>query len=212
MSTAEDILADILAGRPLVAILRGAARAEAVRLANAVWDTGLGVVEVTIQTPDAVQTLSAVAAAARERGEHCGAGTVVSADQVRAAVAAGAVFTVAPGFDPAVAEASRAAGLPHVPGVATATEVQRALAAGHTWLKMFPAGTLGPRWLREMRGPFPDLSFVATGGVDADSAADYLAAGAAAIGVGSAIGRAGELDRLVATLSERNTATASSPR
>ena len=63
-----------------------------------------------------------------------------------------------------------------------------------------------------MRGPFPDLSFVATGGVDADSAADYLAAGAAAIGVGSAIGRAGELDRLVATLSERNTATASSPR
>jgi 2-dehydro-3-deoxyphosphogluconate aldolase/(4S)-4-hydroxy-2-oxoglutarate aldolase len=199
-------VADILAGRPLVAILRGTGRAEAVRLANAVWDTGLGVVEVTIQTPDAVETLSAVAAAARERGEHCGAGTVVSAEQVRAAVAAGAVFTVAPGFDPAVADASLAAGLPHLPGVATPSEVQHALAAGHTWLKMFPASTLGPRWLRELRGPFPDARFVATGGIDADNVADYLAAGAAAVGVGSAIGRAGELGRLVAALSERNAA------
>jgi 2-dehydro-3-deoxyphosphogluconate aldolase / (4S)-4-hydroxy-2-oxoglutarate aldolase len=201
-------VADILAGRPLVAILRGVERAEAVRLANAVWDTGLGVVEVTIQTPEAVATLSAVAAAARERGEHCGAGTVVSADQVRVAAASGAVFTVAPGFDPAVAEASRAAGLPHVPGVATASEVQRALASGHTWLKVFPAGTLGPRWLREMRGPFPDVSFVATGGIDGDTAVDYLDAGAAAVGVGSAIGRTGGLDRLVAALSERNAAAA----
>jgi 2-dehydro-3-deoxyphosphogluconate aldolase/(4S)-4-hydroxy-2-oxoglutarate aldolase len=101
-----------------------------------------------------------------------------------------------------VAEASRAAGLPHVPGVATASEVQRALATGHTWLKMFPASTLGPRWLREMRGPFPEVSFVATGGIDGDNAVDYLGAGAAAVGVGSAIGRAGGLDRLMATLSE----------
>ncbi len=200
-------VADILAGRPLVAILRGTARAEAVALANAVWDTGLGVVEVTIQTADAVATLSAVAAAGRERGEHCGAGTVVSADQVRAAVSAGAVFTVAPGFDPAVAGASRLAGLPHVPGVAAATEGQRAVGAGPTWLKMFPASTLGPRWLREMRGPFPGLSFVATGGIDADNAPDYLAAGAAAIGVGSAIGRAGQLDRLVAAIAELDAAT-----
>ena len=197
-------VADILAGRPLVAFLRGTERAEAVRLANAVWDTGLGVVEVTIQTPDAVETLSAVAAAARERGERCGAGTVVSADQVRAALDAGATFTVAPGFDPAVADASRTAGLPHIPGVATATEAQRALAAGYTWLKMFPASTLGPRWLRELRGPFPDLRFVATGGIDADSTAEYLGAGAAAVGVGSAIGRPGELDRLVAAVSQRD--------
>ena len=86
----------------------------------------------------------------------------------------------------------------------TATEAQRALAAGHTWLKMFPASTLGPRWLRELRGPFPDLRFVATGGIDADSAAEYLGAGAAAVGVGSAIGRPGELDRLVAAVSQRD--------
>lgn len=199
-------IADVLTDRPLVAILRGTAPADAVRLAHAVWDTGLGVVEVPIQTPEAVSTLTAVAAAGRDRGEHCGAGTVVSADQVHAATVAGAVFTIAPGFDPSVADASRAAGVPHVPGVATPSEAQRALAGGYSWLKMFPAGALGSRWLREMSGPFPGLNFIATGGMNADNAMEYLSAGAAAIGIGSAIGRPGELDRLVAVLSAGNAA------
>ncbi len=193
-------IAALLSGRPLVAILRGVLPQEAVRLAHAVWDSGIGVVEVPIQTPDAVPSLAAVAAAARERGAVCGAGTVISADQVRVAADAGAVFTVAPGLDLEVLRASESAGLPHLPGVATPSEVQQALKAGCTWLKAFPAGALGPGWFRDMRGPFPGVHFVATGGVGAHNAKEFLAAGAAALGVGGSVTRPGGLDELLAVL------------
>ena len=193
-------IADLLSDRPLVAILRGVAPPEAVRLAQAVWDSGVGVVEVPIQTPDAVPSLVAVAAAASERGAVCGAGTVVSAEQVRVAAGARAAFTVAPGLDPEVLRASESAGLPHLPGVATASEIQQALRVGCTWLKAFPAAALGPAWFRDMAGPFPAVRFVATGGVGAHNARDYLAAGAAALGVGGAITRAGGLDELLTAL------------
>ena len=193
-------IAELFAGRPVVAILRGVAPAEAVALAQTVWDSGLGVVEVPIQTPDAVPSLAAVAAAARERGECCGAGTVISTDQVRVAADAGAGFTVAPGLDPEVVRASLAAGLPHLPGVATASEIQQALRAGCDWLKAFPAGSLGAGWFRDMRGPFPGVRFVATGGVGANNAREYLDAGAVALGVGSAVTRPGGLAELLAVL------------
>ncbi|GAA2329676.1 bifunctional 4-hydroxy-2-oxoglutarate aldolase/2-dehydro-3-deoxy-phosphogluconate aldolase [Dactylosporangium salmoneum] len=190
----------LLSGRPLVAILRGVPAPTAVALATAVWDSGLGVVEVPIQTPAAVECLRAVAAAGAERGALVGAGTVVTAEQVAVAAAAGAVFTVAPGLDAEVVAASRAAGLPHLPGVATPTEVHHALKAGCTWLKAFPAGSLGPGWIRELRGPFPDAKFVATGGIGADNARDYLDAGALALGVGGSVTRPGGLEALLDAL------------
>jgi len=192
--------AALLSGRPLVAILRGVAPGDAVRLADAVWDSGLGVVEVPIQTPDAVASLAAVAAAARDRGAVCGAGTVISAEQVRVAADSGAAFTVAPGLDLDVLRASESAGLPHLPGVATASEIQQALRAGCTWLKAFPAGALGAGWFRDMRGPFPAVRFVATGGVGAHNAGEFLGAGVPALGVGGAMTRPGGLDELLAVL------------
>ncbi|NEB81742.1 bifunctional 4-hydroxy-2-oxoglutarate aldolase/2-dehydro-3-deoxy-phosphogluconate aldolase, partial [Streptomyces sp. SID14478] len=91
------------------------------------------------------------------------------------------------GLDAAVASASVAAGLPHLPGVATATDVQAARALGLTWLKAFPASVLGADWFRAMRGPFPEVPFVATGGMDAGNAAAYLSAGARVVAVGSAL-------------------------
>jgi len=181
---------ELLEGRPLVAILRGVPVARALELARAVWDSGLGVVEVPIQTPEALDCLRVLAAAAPP-GAAVGAGTVRSVEQVARAAEAGARFTVAPGLDLDVVRASRAAGLPHLPGVATASEVHHALNAGCGWLKAFPAGSLGPGWLREMRGPFPEARFVATGGVGAHNARDYLAAGAGALGVGGAVTQGG---------------------
>ncbi|GAA3455090.1 bifunctional 4-hydroxy-2-oxoglutarate aldolase/2-dehydro-3-deoxy-phosphogluconate aldolase [Dactylosporangium matsuzakiense] len=191
---------ELLAGRPLVAILRGVPAERAVAIAAAVWDSGIGVVEVPIQTPDAVDCLRAVAVAAAARGALVGAGTVITAEQVTVAADAGAVFTVAPGLDPDVVAASHAAGMPHLPGVATPTEVQHALKAGCGWLKAFPATSLGPRWLRELRGPFPEARFVATGGIGPDNAGDFLAAGAAALGVGGTVTRPGGLEALLAVL------------
>ncbi len=186
----------LLSGRPLMAILRGVPLAQAVDLATAVWASGLGVVEVPIQTPAAVDVLRDLAS----RGTPVGAGTVLTPAQVSAAAAAGAAFTVAPGFDAAVARASHAAGLPHLPGVATATEVHHALRAGCHWLKAFPASALGPAWLRELHGPFPEARFVAAGGIGAHNARAFLSAGAAAVGVGGALTRPGGLTALLGSL------------
>jgi 2-dehydro-3-deoxyphosphogluconate aldolase/(4S)-4-hydroxy-2-oxoglutarate aldolase len=194
---------DVLGGRRLVAILRNVPADEAIRLARAVWDSGLGVVEIPIQTPAAVPVLAAVAAAAAEQGQPCGAGTVTTIERVRAAREAGASFTVAPGLDLQVLTASIVAGLPHLPGVATATEVQVALKAGCEWVKVFPADSLGPGWLRDMHGPFPGLRMVATGGISATNCAAYLDAGAAAVGVGGTVTRPGGLESLLAVLRAR---------
>jgi 2-dehydro-3-deoxyphosphogluconate aldolase/(4S)-4-hydroxy-2-oxoglutarate aldolase len=194
---------ELLGGRPLLAILRGVPVDRAVELAAAVWDTGIGAVEVPIQTPDALATLRAVARAGALRGERVGAGTVITPGQVGQAREAGAAFTVAPGFDAEILAASTAAGMPHLPGVATPSDVQHAVKAGCLWLKAFPASSLGPRWLRELRGPFPDVVFVATGGIDAGNARAFLDAGARSLGVGSTVTRPGGLDALVAALTTR---------
>jgi 2-dehydro-3-deoxyphosphogluconate aldolase/(4S)-4-hydroxy-2-oxoglutarate aldolase len=189
-----------LDGRPLLAILRGVPAGRAVELAQSVWDTGIGAVEVPIQTADALAALAAVARAAADRGERVGAGTVITVEQVARARDAGAAFTVAPGFDPEILDASRAAGMPHLPGVATPTDVQHAVKAGCRWLKAFPASSLGPRWLRELHGPFPHVCFVATGGIDAGNARAFLDAGARSLGVGGTVTRPGGLAGLVTAL------------
>ena len=183
-------------GVRVLVILRDLPADETLRLAGRAWDLGIDVVEVPIRTPEALPALRGVVAAARERGRPVGAGTVLTADQVRAAADAGAAFTVAPGLDLAVADAATARGLPHVPGVATPSEAQQALRHGLRWLKAFPAVSLGPAWFRAVTGPLPDLRFVATGGIDAGNAADFLAAGARVVGVGSALADPRQVDRL----------------
>jgi Entner-Doudoroff aldolase len=187
---------DIFHDQALMAILRGYSPTRSVELANRAWDAGISAVEVPVQTPEAVKALEAVVSAARERGLQAGAGTVTTPEQVSAARAAGATFTVAPGFDPAVARASAAQGMPHLPGVATASEIQRAVAHGLDWVKAFPAAALGESWFTLMRGPFPDLKVVATGGMSADNATRYLSAGASVVAVGSALGDPAQLDAL----------------
>jgi len=185
-----------LSAHPVMAILRGYGPRRTLQLAERAWDLGIQLVEVPIQSADALSGLRLVAAAAGERGLKVGAGTVLRVEQVIAARQAGAAFTVSPGLDPDVVSASRDQGLPTLPGVATATEIQRADQLGIAWMKAFPATALGTEWFRGMRGPFPQARFVATGGIDADNAAAYLAAGAAVLGVGSALEDERQLDAL----------------
>ncbi|MFH8252281.1 2-dehydro-3-deoxyphosphogluconate aldolase, partial [Microbacterium sp. B2969] len=90
-----------------------------------------------------------------------------------------------------------------LPGVATPTEVQLALSLGLTWLKAFPATWLGTSWFRHIRGPFPQATFVATGGIDASNAAEFLDAGVRVVAVGSALEDASQLDRIAALLASR---------
>ncbi|WP_338699117.1 bifunctional 4-hydroxy-2-oxoglutarate aldolase/2-dehydro-3-deoxy-phosphogluconate aldolase [Streptomyces sp. Q6] len=172
---------------PVMAILRGMSEEKSVELAVRAWDVGVECVEVPVQDEEAARVLRAVVAAGAERGKPVGAGTVTSARRLGWAVSAGAAFTVAPGLDTEVARDSVAAGLPHLPGVATPTEVQAARGLGLDWLKAFPASVLGTGWFRAMRGPFPEVPFVATGGIDAENAGAYLDAGARVVAVGSAL-------------------------
>ncbi|MET8373427.1 bifunctional 4-hydroxy-2-oxoglutarate aldolase/2-dehydro-3-deoxy-phosphogluconate aldolase, partial [Micromonospora profundi] len=131
------------------------------------------------------------------RGGRTAAGADHRADPVAAAHGqAGAAFTVAPGLDLAIADAAAARGLPHLPGVATPTEAQQALRHGLTWLKAFPAISLGPAWFKAMAGPLPQLRFVATGGLDAGNAAQFLNAGVRVAAVGSALTDETQLDHL----------------
>jgi len=177
----------IIGDRRVMAILRGLPPDETVAVAGRLWDAGVELLEVPIGTPDAVASLAAAVAAGRERGLRVGAGTVVTPAQARLAAAEGAQYTVAPGLDLTVLAASLAAGLPHLPGVATATEVQHARAAGCRWLKAFPAKALGTGWLRAVRAPFPDVRFVATGGLTVADVPAFLAAGVRVVALGSAL-------------------------
>jgi 2-dehydro-3-deoxyphosphogluconate aldolase/(4S)-4-hydroxy-2-oxoglutarate aldolase len=142
------------------------------RLAETLLAAGLPSVEVTLRTPAA---LDVVAAMASNPGLVVGAGTVLRPDQVRAAVEAGARYVVSPGWSAAVDDECAALGAGYIPGVATATEVQQRLEAGRTVLKLFPAAAAGgPALIRALSAPFVEARFVPTGGIDAESASDYL--------------------------------------
>ncbi|HEV8571147.1 MAG TPA: bifunctional 4-hydroxy-2-oxoglutarate aldolase/2-dehydro-3-deoxy-phosphogluconate aldolase [Actinoplanes sp.] len=178
---------EIFGGQRVMAILRGLPPDETVALATRLWDAGVTVLEVPIGTAEAVDSLRAAVAAAAGRGLRVGAGTVITPAQARAAADAGARYTVAPGLDLTVLAASLATGLPHLPGVGTASEVQQAYAAGCRWVKAFPAKALGAAWISAMRGPFPEVRFVATGGLRVGDAQPFLAAGASVVALGAAL-------------------------
>ncbi|HEX2754317.1 MAG TPA: bifunctional 4-hydroxy-2-oxoglutarate aldolase/2-dehydro-3-deoxy-phosphogluconate aldolase [Candidatus Limnocylindrales bacterium] len=173
----------------LIAVLRRIApRERLLQLVDELAADGVRIFEITFDAVDAAADLRAVRAHLGETG-WVGAGTIRTTDQLRAAIGAGAVFGVSPVLDPAVLDAALAAGLPFVPGAYSPTEIDGAWRAGATFVKLFPGSSLGPSHIRELRGPLPEVETIVTGGVDASNAVAFLAAGAVAVGIGSAIGR-----------------------
>jgi 2-dehydro-3-deoxyphosphogluconate aldolase / (4S)-4-hydroxy-2-oxoglutarate aldolase len=200
LPSAAQVLDRVLHGRPLLAVLGNLPIARTVALAEAVWDTDLGTVAVTLHSPASRDALGAVARLAAERGEVAVAGGVRTPDLVPIAKQAGAAITLAPGFDQDVMRVSLAAGLPHIPGAVTATEVQRAYRAGCRWLTVFPAAPLGPEWVRDLHQAFPDVSLIAAGGVTPANAAGFRLAGARCLGVDDALLPPGGLAAVVTAL------------
>jgi len=184
------------ASAPIMAILRGTGIARSVELAEVAWNLGIEAVEVTVQSPSDLEALAAVVNAGTARGKQVGAGTIIDAAGAAQAAEAGAAFTVSPGLDLDIVRESERLGMPSIPGVATPSEVQLAQRAGLTWLKAFPASVLGTQWFTTMHGPFPDVRFVATGGMNARNAPDFLDAGVRVVAVGSALADQSELARL----------------
>ncbi len=166
---------DVLHGSRIVPVVVIDDASFAPDLADALAAGGIPTAEITLRTPAALDAIRAVAG---RSGFAVGAGTVTTVAQVEAAVDAGATYLVSPGFDDAVVERAAELGIPFLPGVATATEIQRAIAAGLDRLKLFPAGAVGGATaLKAFAGPFPDVRFLPSGGVSAANAGEYLALG-----------------------------------
>ncbi|WP_431804755.1 bifunctional 4-hydroxy-2-oxoglutarate aldolase/2-dehydro-3-deoxy-phosphogluconate aldolase [Microbacterium sp. bgisy203] len=188
---------------PLMLILRGLGVERSVELSERAWDLGIDMVEIPLQSDTDAEALRTLAPRAAERGLCVGAGTILDPEGVRLAAECGAAFTVAPGTSREVLEASVDLGIPHLPGVATATEIHAALRHGVRWVKGFPAARLGASWFRDMRGPFPEVRFVATGGMSAHNAAEFLDAGVSVVAVGSAIEDEAQIPALAELLAGR---------
>lgn len=170
---------EIIEGR-VIAVLRGLETSGVEMVVDVLLDAGVGVVEITMESPNAVASMRS----AINAGAVVGAGTVMSIADAEAAVDAGAIFLVAPHTDLEVVEWAVDRSVPIVPGCFTPTEVATAWSAGASAIKIFPASVGGPDLLSAVRGPFGNLPLIPTGGVTAANAAAFLAAGAVAVGVG----------------------------
>lgn len=145
---------------------------------------GIGAIEITLTVPGA---LNLVADLVSEFGDDLmvGAGTVLDVEACRRSLDAGAQFVVSPAFDSGVVDHCRKHGVLPVPGALTPTEVARARQGGADLVKLFPARIATPNYVRDLLGPFPAMRLMPTGGIDEAGASEYLAAGAAVVGIGS---------------------------
>ena len=168
----------------IIAIVRAQRLTQVVPMIEALVAGGVVATEITMTTPNA---LSAIREARERMGDHAliGVGTVLDAESCRAAIEAGAEFVVSPVCRGELVPIAGAAGRPIMLGAYTPTEAHSAHEAGADFVKIFPADTLGPGYIKALRGPLPHLRIVPTGGVAVQNVGDFFKAGCAAVGVGS---------------------------
>ncbi|GGJ15933.1 bifunctional 2-keto-4-hydroxyglutarate aldolase/2-keto-3-deoxy-6-phosphogluconate aldolase [Halobellus salinus] len=191
----------------VVAVMRGVNPDTVIEVASALADGGVTAFEITAESPGAMEMIAELSASFDESAAIVGAGTVLDSETARAAITSGAEFVVGPTFDPGVVATCNRYGVPVAPGVLTPTEAVTAYEAGADIAKVFPASSMGPGHLASIAGPLPQIPLMPTGGIDIDTVADYIEAGAAVVGAGSAIVdedaiEAGEFDSLTGTARE----------
>jgi 2-dehydro-3-deoxyphosphogluconate aldolase/(4S)-4-hydroxy-2-oxoglutarate aldolase len=177
---------DLIRKTGVIAIMRANSSEQLIRAADAIREGGVRVIEVTMTTPGA---LSVIEQAVSRYGEDVlfGAGTILDAESARAAILAGAQFIVSPSFKASLVEICRRYSVPVIPGAYTPTEVLTAWECGADMVKVFPASFGGPALIKAIKAPLPQVELVPVGGVNLDTTADFIRAGAAAVGVGSAL-------------------------
>jgi 2-dehydro-3-deoxyphosphogluconate aldolase / (4S)-4-hydroxy-2-oxoglutarate aldolase len=198
----------------IVPVVRAASVEEANRAVEAICAGGIPVVEITMTVPNAVSVIREVA---KQRGHDVliGAGTVINAEQAEACFSAGARFLVSPGLSLPVLESAKRHSKLAIPGALTPTELMAAQEHGATLVKIFPCGNVGgAKYLKSLKAPFPHASLIPTGGVNAANAAEFIAAGAFALGVGADLVdamalREGNLDKITGAARELVNAVAS---
>ena len=168
----------------IIPVIRAPDPDAAIAVVEALAEAGLTIAEVTMTVPDAVSVIAKVSQRFGDR-VLVGAGTVTDADMTNRSIDAGAKFIVSPGLVPSVVHAANRAGVAVLPGALTPTEVLEAHKLGADMVKVFPIGNVGgASYLRALRGPFPNIPYVPTGGVTLDNIREMFDAGAAAVGVG----------------------------
>ena len=191
LMTADDLrrspTGDRIRAERLIVVLRRVEPIERLAaIAAELAASGALIFEVTMDAADPAAALAACRAAL-PADALLGAGTVRSAADLRTAVEAGVDFAVSPILDADLLQAAVAADVPFIPGAYSPTEIAKAWDAGATFVKLFPASSLGPSFLRELRGPLAEVPLIPTGGIDGTNVAAFLGAGAVAVGIGSAI-------------------------
>jgi len=171
----------------IVPVVRAPSSDDALKVVDAVRAGGIDVVEITMTVPGAVELVHELT---RRCGEEVvvGAGTVLDAETARACILAGAAFVVSPILDEATITCCRRYGVPVMPGALTPTEVVRAWQAGADIVKVFPCGAMGgASYVKSLKAPLPQIELVPTGGVALETAGDFIAAGASAVGAGAVL-------------------------
>lgn len=202
MSIDRPALPNELTETSVVAIVRAASMARVSAAVDTLVESGITCIELTLTMPGAVGGISELVNTLGD-GACIGAGTVLTRDQARECIDAGAKFLVAPSVVPDVIETAVAAGIPCLPGALTPSEIVAAWSSGAAAVKLFPASLGGVRYLRDVRAPLPDIPLIPTGGVGIDDVPAFLDAGAIAVGLGSPLFGDALRDGDLADLAER---------
>ncbi|GEK89501.1 2-dehydro-3-deoxyphosphogluconate aldolase / (4S)-4-hydroxy-2-oxoglutarate aldolase [Alkalibacterium putridalgicola] len=171
----------------LFAVIRGKSADDATKISEAVYEGGIKNIEVTFTTPQADESIKTLAKKYADTDMVVGAGTVMDAITARLAIIAGAEFIVSPNFVPEISTVCNTYAVPYLPGCGTVTEVASAMATGVEVVKVFPGGILGPAFIKNVHGPIPHVEMMPSGGVSLDNMDQWMANGAWAVGIGSAL-------------------------
>lgn len=171
----------------VIAVLRGRSADDVREMAERAIAGGIRVVEITMTTPGALDAIRELAARYADGKTIVGAGTVLDAETARAAMLSGAAFVVSPSFHPETVKMCNRYRVPVMPGVMTLGEIQAALELGVDVMKLFPGQLFSPSFIRAVKGPMPQVNLMPTGGVSLDNLAEWIRAGAVAVGIGSAL-------------------------
>ncbi|WP_396922212.1 bifunctional 4-hydroxy-2-oxoglutarate aldolase/2-dehydro-3-deoxy-phosphogluconate aldolase [Mycolicibacterium sp.] len=178
---------EILRADRVLTVVRADTIPDAADLCHAIAAGGIRTVELTFTTPDVLDHVRRCADAVSAAGILLGLGTVMTGDQAAAAIDAGARFLVTPGLRPDVAAVAVANGIPVFLGALTPTEVAAAVDLGSAAVKIFPAGSVGPKYLSDLHGPYPEVELLPSGGITAENARTYLDSGALAVCAGTGV-------------------------
>lgn len=178
----------------VVAVVRANSPEKATKIVDAIIDGGIKSIELTYSVPQANEVIKELKDKYKDKGIIIGAGTVLEPISARLAIIAGAQFIVSPCFDKEVAKLCNLYQVPYIPGVLTPSEVKIALEYGSEVIKLFPGDISGAKMIKDLKGPFPDLNVLPSGGVNVDNIADWIKSGATMVSAGTSLSAPAEKD------------------